>query len=119
MVVFSAGHFCLPKCTGTRPTCFRCSVHEKGCSWDTEPDTTRVESLRRRYENLEKKNEDMRQLLRYLCVRPEPEAREIFNRLRSTGDALRVLELVRMGDILLGKHVERSHDDAEQIKTAN
>lgn len=59
----------------------------------------------------------MRQLLRYLCVRPEPEAREIFNRLRSTGDALRVLELVRMGDILLGTHVEGSHDDAEQVKT--
>ncbi|TDZ14668.1 Regulatory protein CAT8 [Colletotrichum orbiculare MAFF 240422] len=47
------------KCTGTRPTCFRCANQGLDCHWDTEPDTTRVESLRRRNEELERENDDL------------------------------------------------------------
>ncbi|KAL0940086.1 uncharacterized protein CTRU02_206696 [Colletotrichum truncatum] len=92
------------KCTGTRPTCSRCSIQGLDCKWDTEPDTTRSESLRRRNEELERENEDLHEILRFLTHRPKEEALEILNRLRSTGDVFRVLELVRVGDLLLGKH---------------
>ncbi|OLN96911.1 Nitrogen assimilation transcription factor nit-4-like protein 7 [Colletotrichum chlorophyti] len=90
-------------CTGTRPTCSRCALQSLQCEWDTAPDTTRAESLRRRNEFLEHENEDLRELIRFLSQRPEDEAMEIFRRLRQTGDAFRVLELVRVGDLLLGK----------------
>ncbi|KAK2730987.1 Nitrogen assimilation transcription factor nit-4-like protein 7 [Colletotrichum kahawae] len=64
---------------------------------------SRLDTLRKRYERLEEENEDLRERIRYLCVRPLEEAVEIFNRLRSTGDAIHVLELVRTSDVLLGK----------------
>ncbi|KAK2011984.1 hypothetical protein LZ32DRAFT_659266 [Colletotrichum eremochloae] len=86
---------------GTRPTCHRCSTHGFECEWDTEPETTRRQALLNRAEDLEKENEDLHELIRYLYSRPESEALEIFHRLRATGDAFHVLDLVRMGDLLL------------------
>ncbi|KAF6824173.1 Nitrogen assimilation transcription factor nirA 5 [Colletotrichum musicola] len=96
------------KCTGTRPVCFRCSSQGLDCEWDTEPDTTRLKSLRRRNEELEKENEDLREFISFLYSRPRDEALEIFNWLRSTGNALQVLELVRVGDMLLNNQSDNA-----------
>ncbi|KAF6806544.1 Nitrogen assimilation transcription factor nirA 5 [Colletotrichum sojae] len=89
------------KCSGTRPACWRCATQDLECEWDTEPDTSRVVSIRRRKEELERENEDLHELLRFLQARPEEEAVEIFKRLRASGDALQVLDFVRSGDLLL------------------
>ncbi|KAF6829621.1 Nitrogen assimilation transcription factor nit-4-like protein 7 [Colletotrichum plurivorum] len=97
-----------PECTGTRPVCFRCSTQGLDCEWDTEPDTTRLESLRKRNEELERENEDLREFISFLYSRPREEALEIFNRLRSTGNALQVLELVRVGDMLLNNRSDNA-----------
>ncbi|KAL0940087.1 Nitrogen assimilation transcription factor nirA 5 [Colletotrichum truncatum] len=89
------------KCSGERPSCHRCSQNELDCEWDTEPDTPRVVSIRKRKEELERENEDLHELLRFLHSRPEEEAVEIFKRLRESGDALQVLDFVRNADLLL------------------
>ncbi|TDZ14670.1 Nitrogen assimilation transcription factor nit-4 [Colletotrichum orbiculare MAFF 240422] len=97
------------KCSGTRPTCWRCSTQDLACEWDTDPDTSRVGSIRRRKDELERENQDLHEFLRYLYARPEEEAVEIFKRLRMSGDALQVLEFVRSGDLLLqGRPAEQS-----------
>ncbi|KAI3531979.1 hypothetical protein CABS01_16592 [Colletotrichum abscissum] len=45
-------------------------------------------------------NHDLLELTRDLCSRPESEATEIFHRLRATGDAFYVLNLVHTADLL-------------------
>ncbi|OHW97527.1 hypothetical protein CSPAE12_03864, partial [Colletotrichum incanum] len=84
------------------------------CEWDTEPETTRRQALLNRAEDLEKENEDLHTLIRYLCSRPESEALEILNRLRATGNAFHVLDLVRMGDLLL-KDLPNENLDSDRI----
>ncbi|WDK13043.1 hypothetical protein CGRA01v4_04324 [Colletotrichum graminicola] len=103
-----------PECSGTRPACRRCSTHGFDCEWDTEPETTRRQALLNRAEDLEKENEDLHELVRYLCSRPESEALEIFHRLRATGDAFHVLDLVRMGDVLLN-NLQNEKRDSDQM----
>ncbi|KAK1687508.1 hypothetical protein BDP55DRAFT_714339 [Colletotrichum godetiae] len=91
------------KCSATRPICSRCSIQNVECEYETGPDITRRRAIVNRLEELEKENNDLQELIRDLCSRPEAEATEIFNRLRSTGNPFHVLDLVRMGDLLLGK----------------
>ncbi|KAJ0150920.1 hypothetical protein CTA2_388 [Colletotrichum tanaceti] len=87
------------------------------CEWDTEPETTRRQALLNKTEDLERENEDLHELIRYLYSRPEPEALEILHRLRATGDAFHVLDLVRMGDLLLNSLPNETRDD-ERIEGA-
>ncbi|KAF4431305.1 Nitrogen assimilation transcription factor nit-4 [Colletotrichum fructicola Nara gc5] len=89
------------KCSGARPSCHRCLQNDVDCKWDTEPDTSRLVSIRKRKEELERENEDLHEFLRFLISRPEEEAFEIFKRLRASGDALEVLNFVRTADLLL------------------
>ncbi|KAK1994968.1 hypothetical protein LX36DRAFT_583353, partial [Colletotrichum falcatum] len=103
------------QCSGTRPACHRCSTHGFECEWDTEPETTRRQALLNRTEDLEKENEDLHELIRYLYSRPESEALEILHRLRATGDAFHVLDLVRMGDLLL-KNLPNKNRDPDQMQ---
>ncbi|OHW97528.1 C6 transcription factor [Colletotrichum incanum] len=107
------------KCSGKRPTCGRCSAQEIECEWDTEPDTSRVVSIRKRKEELERENEDLHEFLRFLYLRPEQEAVEIFKRLRISGDALQVLEIVRSGDLLLQRlRADRNASSPEPMQTS-
>ncbi|OHX00914.1 C6 transcription factor, partial [Colletotrichum incanum] len=71
------------------------------CEWDTEPDTSRVSSIRKRKEELERENTDLHEFLHSLHLRPEGEAVEIFKRFRISGDAIQVLDFVRRGDSFL------------------
>lgn len=87
------------------------------CEWDTEPDTSRVVSIRKRKEELERENDDLHQFLRSLYSRPEEEAIEIFKRLRMSGDALQVLDFVRSGDLLQRLHVGKSASPREPALT--
>ncbi|KAF4925805.1 Nitrogen assimilation transcription factor nit-4 [Colletotrichum viniferum] len=101
------------KCSGLRPKCYRCSQTNIECIWDTEPDTTRIVSIRKRKEELERENEDLHELLRFLYLRPDEEAREIFRRLRVSGNALEVLNAVRTADLLLQRR--QVGEGADQI----
>ncbi|KAK1635653.1 hypothetical protein BDP81DRAFT_321949, partial [Colletotrichum phormii] len=103
------------QCSATRPTCSRCSIQNVECEYETGPDITRRRAIVNRLEELEKENNDLHELIRDLCSRPEEEATEIFNRLRSTGDPFHVLDLVRMGDLLLGKQPIEAIEAIEAI----
>ncbi|KAF3800118.1 hypothetical protein GCG54_00015497 [Colletotrichum gloeosporioides] len=100
------------KCSGARPSCHRCLQNDVDCKWDTEPDTSRLVSIRKRKEELERENEDLHEFLRFLISRPEEEAFEIFKRLRASGDALEVLNFVRTADLLLQRR--QVGDDVNQ-----
>ncbi|OHE98588.1 hypothetical protein CORC01_06039 [Colletotrichum orchidophilum] len=102
------------KCSATRPICSRCSIQNVECEWDTEPETTRRRAIVNRLEELEKENNDLHELIRDLSSRPEAEANEIFNRLRATGDAFHVLDLVRVGDLLLGRQPNEAESSSER-----
>ncbi|KAF4890618.1 Nitrogen assimilation transcription factor nit-4 [Colletotrichum fructicola] len=99
-------------CSGARPSCHRCLQNDVDCKWDTEPDTSRLVSIRKRKEELERENEDLHEFLRFLISRPEEEAFEIFKRLRASGDALEVLNFVRTADLLLQRR--QVGDDVNQ-----
>ncbi|KAI8314027.1 hypothetical protein K4K61_006143 [Colletotrichum sp. SAR11_59] len=75
-------------------------------------DTSRLVSIRKRKEELERENEDLHEFLRFLISRPEEEAFEIFKRLRASGDALEVLNFVRTADLLLQRR--QVGDDVNQ-----
>ncbi|KAI8249364.1 hypothetical protein K4K53_013270 [Colletotrichum sp. SAR 10_77] len=100
------------ECSGARPSCHRCLQNDVDCKWDTEPDTSRLVSIRKRKEELERENEDLHEFLRFLISRPEEEAFEIFKRLRASGDALEVLNFVRTADLLLQRR--QVGDDVNQ-----
>ncbi|KAK1712217.1 uncharacterized protein BDZ83DRAFT_533193, partial [Colletotrichum acutatum] len=89
------------QCSATRPICSRCSVQNVECEWDTEPETTRRRAIVSRLQECERENSNLHELIRNLQSRPEAEATEIFNRLRAARDPFQVLDLIRIGDILL------------------
>lgn len=58
-------------------------------------------ALKRKANDLESENVQYRELFRMVCTKSEDEAKEIFRRIRLSGDPLRVLESIRQAEILL------------------
>ncbi|PHH86631.1 hypothetical protein CDD83_9949 [Cordyceps sp. RAO-2017] len=78
------------------------------CQWGTEHSETHSQALKRRYSVMEKQNAAkvehiaaMEDILYRIKTRSEPEALEIFRRLRSHTDVATTLSLITSGDTLL------------------
>ncbi|GAB1730658.1 hypothetical protein NU195Hw_Modified_258t2 [Hortaea werneckii] len=85
------------RCDGHRPACSRCQTLQTSCEYEAEEGESRWSALRRRNKILETERAEMHELLTYLQSRPEVEAREIFNRIRSCGpeDVFNLLREIR------------------------
>ncbi|KAK3075023.1 hypothetical protein LTR53_002058 [Teratosphaeriaceae sp. CCFEE 6253] len=73
------------RCDGERPTCSRCRTLHTDCAYEAEEGESRWSALRRRNKLLETERTELRELITYLQTSPEPEARDIFQRIRSGG----------------------------------
>jgi hypothetical protein len=71
------------------------------CSYSTDVGETRTAALRRQNAELKEELTQLRELFALLHTRTAEDSVEILNRIRSTKDALGVLQSVRQADILL------------------
>lgn len=67
-----------------RPTCSRCQNLRTECQYEAEEGESRWSALRRRNQLLEAERDQLRELLAFVQMRPEPEALDIFARIRQT-----------------------------------
>lgn len=88
------------KCDGRKPTCSRCFSKSEACSYETPLVPVAVQ---KKYDILLVENQQYRELFDAINKKPECEAQEIFNRLRSSDQPLTVLESVRQAEVLLPK----------------
>ncbi|CZT17490.1 uncharacterized protein RCC_03324 [Ramularia collo-cygni] len=72
------------RCDGLRPSCSRCQNLRTDCQYEAEEGESRWSALRRRNQVLEAERDQVRELLAFVQTRPEPEAMDIFQRMRQT-----------------------------------
>ncbi|UPX10479.1 uncharacterized protein EKO05_0001137 [Ascochyta rabiei] len=90
------------KCTAERPTCARCKSRGVECQYAVDSDDeNRRKSLKKRFEWADRERNQLRDLFNILTTRTESEADEIYRRLRSSGDPIRVLHFVKQAYLLL------------------
>ena len=91
------------------------------CVYDSEPDSTRMLTLKRRQRDLETEVEDLRQLYTYVQTRPEQEESEIFRRIRHGGgnDFRNIVDHIRSGDLPLRASTVSPAPDDQRVKTVN
>ncbi|KAK5710145.1 hypothetical protein LTR17_019148 [Elasticomyces elasticus] len=83
-----------------RPFCSRCVTLRTECTYEAEEGESRWSALRRRNQILETERSEIRELISYLQNRPEPEAQDIFQRLRNgpgPDDFFTLLRQLRQG----------------------
>ncbi|TLS24837.1 hypothetical protein PpBr36_09094 [Pyricularia pennisetigena] len=85
------------KCTGTRPRCRRCSDNDVSCEYDADPDITPSLTVKRRNIELLKENQELRQVIAFMAMRPWQETEEVFQRLREGMDPLEVFSAIIAG----------------------
>ncbi|KAF1996448.1 hypothetical protein P154DRAFT_320031 [Amniculicola lignicola CBS 123094] len=96
------------KCDGTRPVCSCCAQKDTECLYELGPNEKPSQALKRKHEEMQGELSNLRQLYDFLRLRPEPEALEIFRRIRTTQPETtlseRIQELakfIRHGDLFV------------------
>ncbi|KAF2163645.1 hypothetical protein M409DRAFT_25833 [Zasmidium cellare ATCC 36951] len=72
------------RCDGVRPTCSRCQNLRTDCHYEAEEGESRWSALRRRNQILEGERDQLRELMSFVQTRSEPEALNLFQRIRSS-----------------------------------
>lgn len=93
------------KCDGGRPVCTLCAAAgHRQCEYDGDPDLTRTAALRKKHDELQRRNELFNELFHALLQRPEDESIEIIRWMRRTklvADLEELVRLIRHGDLLV------------------
>ncbi|KAI0427478.1 putative C6 transcription factor [Xylaria sp. FL1042] len=90
------------KCDGERPACRRCRNKGQDCTYELPQDALSRSSARKEIANrLQRENSQLRQLFHDLSKRPEPEAYDIFQRLRGEDDPIALAHSIRQAELLL------------------
>lgn len=98
------------QCSGEKPKCQSCIKRNELCVYDLERGKARYDALAAKHKNLEKSDADLQELISALQNRPDREAADILQRLRSETDHLAVLNHVRDGELLLQTSVNLAGD---------
>ncbi|KAK4627322.1 Nitrogen assimilation transcription factor nit-4 [Fulvia fulva] len=87
------------RCDGLRPTCSRCQNLRTDCHYEAEEGESRWSALRRRNQILEAERDQLRELMAFVQNRPEAEAQDIFQRIRSSSydDVFMLLRAIKDG----------------------
>ncbi|KAI5367450.1 Putative zn(2)-C6 fungal-type DNA-binding domain-containing protein [Septoria linicola] len=87
------------RCDGVRPSCSRCQNLRTECQYEAEEGESRWSALRRRNQILEHERDQIRELLAFVQTRPESEAMDIFQRIRTSSydDIFLLLRQIRDG----------------------
>src|SRR5690348_7335661 len=89
------------QCNGSRPTCKRCIQATTDCIYRTDEEKKSILALERRNSELVTELEQLRELYSMIHSRSIEEAQEIFNRIRTNGDPIEVLQMVKASELLL------------------
>ncbi|KAI1322688.1 putative C6 transcription factor [Xylariaceae sp. FL0255] len=90
------------KCDGQRPSCGRCRAKNRHCTYEViEEGISRSIAQKALMTTLKEEVVDLRDLFRHLCDRPEPEASELFQRLRRAEDPVSLIRSIREAELLL------------------
>ncbi|GAW13360.1 hypothetical protein ANO14919_027440 [Xylariales sp. No.14919] len=99
------------KCDGERPACRRCRHKRQECTYELPEDALSRSSARKELANkLSRENMELRQLFHDLSKRPEPEAYNIFQRLRLVDDPIALAHSIRQAELLLPVGVPEDSD---------
>ncbi|KAJ2975588.1 hypothetical protein NUW58_g8308 [Xylaria curta] len=98
-------------CGGERPVCRRCQNKRQECTYEL-PEDTRSRSLARKEiaSQLLHENAELRQLFDDISKRPEPEAYNIFQRLRAGDGPIALAHSIRQAELLLPPTTTGGHD---------
>lgn len=100
------------KCDGARPTCKVCLKQAKICEYDRDPEETQIVALVKKQRAASAENDKLRRLYDLLHSRPELEAAEIFQLLRTTKDPLLLLQFLE--ESVLPVQMPAEHDVAHR-----
>jgi hypothetical protein len=81
---------------------------ELDCKYDTDPQSTRTASLKRKVEFLESENGELHELYQFIRTRSDPEALDVLHRMRTVANPLELLRFIKEGDLLLQTHLSHS-----------
>lgn len=84
-----------PQCDGSRPDCGACKGSRRKCDYASQPGWTRTAALKSKVSQLRADNESLLNLYSRLRDGSTPEARDLFERIRSGGQALDTSSLSR------------------------
>ncbi|PSK37260.1 hypothetical protein B9Z65_2002 [Elsinoe australis] len=87
------------KCDGHRPACAPCKARGLDCRYGADPDTTRMMTLKRKYQAVSERNHELENLLGLLRDGSISEAKSLLDKLRAGVDITQLVHLVRQGSI--------------------
>ncbi|KAH8646343.1 hypothetical protein BX600DRAFT_490687 [Xylariales sp. PMI_506] len=89
------------KCSAERPRCAFCVSKGLDCEYATgAPGESRVQALKRRYDELHQDGGMYQHVYEFLRGRPKPYAEDIYKRIRSGHTAESIMRYIEEGDIL-------------------
>ncbi|KAI3325344.1 putative C6 transcription factor [Xylariaceae sp. AK1471] len=108
------------KCDGERPACRRCTNKSQECTYELPQDALSRSSARKEIvTQLQRENMELRQLFHDLSKRPEAEAYDIFQRLRSVDDPIALAHSIRQAELLLPHPASQDHGEFTTLQQLN
>ncbi|CAI6233930.1 unnamed protein product [Periconia digitata] len=114
------------RCSGEQPICARCTDLSQPCEYPVDGgNNNRQVALKRQYSQIESERDQLRDLYNLIRTLPDPEAQEIFRRLRTSADPLQVLQAVKDANTLLRNpdstspivaHLQVHHIDVQALR---
>ena len=89
------------QCDGGRPECSTCRERGTACEYDTHAAETHAQALKRKFNELQSQQSVYESIYALLQSRPQYEADEILQRIRTGADAEAILRHVSCGDLLV------------------
>ncbi|KAK4454777.1 hypothetical protein QBC34DRAFT_140901 [Podospora aff. communis PSN243] len=87
------------KCNAERPKCSVCLDRGTECEYDTNAAETHTQALKRKFSELESERAAYKQIYEVLQSKPDREAGEILQRIRSGVDINTIVRLINYGDV--------------------
>jgi hypothetical protein len=87
------------QCNAERPKCSVCLDRGTECEYDTNAAETHTQALKRKFSELESERAAYKQIYEVLRSKPDREASEILQRIRSGVDINTIVRLINYGDV--------------------
>ncbi|KIW06719.1 uncharacterized protein PV09_02414 [Verruconis gallopava] len=103
------------RCDGKRPECASCVRHRIDCRYATVKGESRSAALKRKYNDYEQENSQLKQVLEAMRTKPYKEAIAILNLVRSTSHLMEVLDHITSLDLTSFTQDDLSLDDRHSV----
>ncbi|WDK16423.1 hypothetical protein CGRA01v4_07706 [Colletotrichum graminicola] len=89
------------KCSAGRPKCSGCMEKGLGCRYDADPSESRVTSLKRKYDEMARRNDSLERFYAVMQSMPEGQAYRVLERIRSGASADDTVREIEAGCLLV------------------